>query len=75
MNTRTLPVISFLAVIAAFVVLPVSAVAACIGLSVTGMISVLAADYGRGVEPLSVQEPVAPFAPSRLAHTEYRVAA
>jgi len=75
MKTNILPVIAFLAVIAAFVLLPVSAVAASIGLSVTGMISVVAADYSRGMEPIRAQAPAVPFDVSRQAPTEYRVAA
>jgi hypothetical protein len=75
MKTRILPIFAYLAIIAAFALLPVSAVAASVALSVTGMVSILAADYGRGMEPLRVPAPVVPFRPSRLASAEYRVAA
>ena len=75
MKTNILPVIAFLAAIAAFVLLPVSVVAASIALSVTGMVSVVAADYGRPVEPTRVTAPVVPANLSRVAPTEYRIAA
>lgn len=66
MKTNTLPLIAFLASLAAFVFLPVSAVAASIALSVTGVVSVLVADYGRNVEPLKTHSRVIPFnAPAR----------
>ena len=72
MKTQALPLIAFLAAIAAFVLLPISAVAASIALSVTGTISVLAADYGRTLEPL---RPAAPVAPFPVADDECRAAA
>jgi hypothetical protein len=50
MKSITLPVITFLAAIAAFVILPVSAPAAAIAFTVTGVLSILVADYGRSVE-------------------------
>jgi hypothetical protein len=66
MKTNALPIISFLAVIAAFVFLPVSAVAASIAVSVTGMVSVLAGDYGRSIEPVRAESQPIPFdAPGR----------
>lgn len=75
MKTKTLPVIAFLAAIAAFALLPVSAVAASIAVSFTGLASLLAADYGRNIEPLSVRAPIVPFGLSRHALAEYRTAA
>jgi hypothetical protein len=47
MNTHSLPVLSFLAVLAASIFLPVSAGAASIALTVTGVAAILASDYGR----------------------------
>jgi len=75
MKTNVLPIIAFLAAIAAFIFLPVGAVAASIALSVTGMISVIAADYGRPVGPLVAPAPVVRVNLSRPALNEYRVAA
>ena len=54
MKTITLPVITFLAAIAAFVILPVSAPAAAIAFTVTGVLSILVADYGRPVGTVSL---------------------
>jgi hypothetical protein len=66
MKANALPIIAFLAAIAAFVFLPVSAVAASIAVSVTGMASVLAGDYGRSIEPLRTASRLIAFdAPSR----------
>jgi hypothetical protein len=67
MKTNLLPVIAFLAALAAFVLLPISTVAATVALSVTGMISVFAADYGRRAAPLRVPAPVVPMNLSRMA--------
>jgi|CZKI01.1.fsa_nt_gi hypothetical protein len=75
MKTRILPIFAYLAVLAAFALLPVSAVAASVALSVTGMASILAADYGGGAGPLRAPAPVVPFQPSRLAPAECRAAA
>jgi len=52
MNTRILPVIAFLAALAAFILLPVGAVAAGTTLAAAGMLAVFAADYGRTIEPV-----------------------
>jgi len=75
MKTNIIPVVSFLAVIAAFIFLPVSAVAASIAVSVTGIASVLAADYGRTVEPLRAESRVIPFKAPGRAPAELREAA
>jgi len=61
MKADILPSIALLATILACVLLPVSASAASIALSVTGMLSVLAADYGRNVEPVRVKPRLIPF--------------
>jgi hypothetical protein len=67
MKTNVLPLIAFAAAIAAFVILPVSAVAASIAVSVTGIASILVADYGRDIEPLRAGPEIIPFdAPGRL---------
>jgi len=75
MKTNLLPIVAFLATLVAFVVLPVSATAASIALSVTGMLSVFTADYGRSLEPLRVPAPVLPLRSPRAAIAECRAAA
>ena len=75
MKTNTLPLIAFLAAIAAFAFLPMSAVGATIAFSVTGMISVFSADYGRGVEPAGAPAPAVSCDHSHMALTEYKAAA
>jgi hypothetical protein len=57
MNT-SLPVISFLAVLAACIVLPLSAAAACIALTITGVLAILVSDYGRSPKPLQARAEV-----------------
>lgn len=74
MKTNLLTVIAFLAPVAAFALLPVSAVAACIALSTTGLISVFASDYGRNIEPLRSPTEVVAFNTARPS-VEYRAAA
>ena len=61
MNTRILPVIAFLAALAAFVLLPVGAVAASMTLAVAGMLSVFVADYGRTIEPVTASAEIIAF--------------
>ena len=75
MKTSILPVIVYLAAIAAFVLLPASAIVASIALSAAGMISIFAADYGRDFEPLRVSAPVVPANVPQPALIEHRVAA
>jgi|CZKI01.1.fsa_nt_gi hypothetical protein len=75
MKTNSLPIIGYLAAIAAFALLPVSAVVAAIAFSVTGMISVFAADYGRNLEPVRVTAQVVALEDARLPSAELRTAA
>ena len=65
MKTTSLPIVTFLAALAAFALLPVSAVAATFAVTVTGILSILAADYGRNVEPLRVPANVIAFRAAR----------
>jgi hypothetical protein len=68
MNTRnsSLPIISFLTVLSAIILLPVGAAASSIALTVTGVLAVLSADYGRELAPLGVPADVIAFeAPGR----------
>ena len=75
MKTSSLPIIAFLAAIAAFVLLPMSAVAAGVTFSVTGMISVFAADYGKNLEPVRVPAKVVALEEARRPSAELRTAA
>jgi hypothetical protein len=61
MKTNILPSVAYLGAIAACLLLPVSAAAASIAVSATGMLCVLAADYGRNLEPVRVNSRVVPF--------------
>jgi hypothetical protein len=74
MKTNLLPVIAFLAPVAAVALLPVSAVAAVIALSATGLLSVFASDYSRNVQPLRAPTQVVAFSTPRPS-AEYRNAA
>lgn len=70
MNTRnsSLPILAFLAVLSAIILLPVGAAASSIALTVTGVLAILAADYGREMAPLSARSNVMPFeAPGRTS--------
>jgi hypothetical protein len=61
MKTNTLPIIAFLAAIAAVALVPVSATTACVAFTVTGLLSTLVADYGRSPRAISASAPVVPF--------------
>jgi len=63
MKTRSLPIIAFLAAIAAIATVPMDAGAACAALTVTGLLSTMVADYGRAKRPVPALAPVVPFAP------------
>jgi hypothetical protein len=68
MNTRnsSLPILAFLAVLSAIILLPVGAAASSIALTLTGVLAVLSADYGREMAPLSLPATVVAFeAPGR----------
>ena len=75
MNNATLPIATFLAAIAAFALLPVSAAAAGTAITVTGVISIFAADYGRSERPLRAQARVIPIALDRAEQADCRDAA
>jgi hypothetical protein len=61
MKSTTLPAVAFLAAIAAFVLLPVSAAAAAIAFTLTGVLCMLVADYGRTIEPVRPAAEIIPF--------------
>ena len=75
MKTNLLPIVAFLATLLAFLLLPMTATAASIALSVTGMLSVFTADYGRVLEPVRVPAPVLPLRSPRAGLAECRAAA
>jgi hypothetical protein len=58
MNTTSLPILSFVAAVAASIVLPLSAPVACIALTVTGVAAMLASDYGRDSPPIQARADV-----------------
>jgi hypothetical protein len=60
MNNTTLPILSFLAALAAILVLPVSAPTSCIALTFTGVLAILASDYGREIRPIQARANVIP---------------
>ena len=72
MNLKSLSYLSVLAVLAASVVLPVSAVTVAITFSVAGVLAILSADYGHEIKPLSA--PASPI-PFRLPAADLREAA
>jgi hypothetical protein len=72
MNSKSLSYLSVLAVLAASVVLPVSAVTVAITFSVAGVLAILSADYGHEIRPLSNPESPIPF---RLPASDLREAA
>jgi hypothetical protein len=61
MNTNSLPVIALLAAVVAVILLPVSALGATLAFTVTGMLCMLVADYGRRSKPAMTMAPVVPF--------------
>jgi hypothetical protein len=67
MKTNILPLIAFLAAIAAVALVPVSAAAACGAFTVTGLLATLVADYGRNRGTRPTMAPVLAFMPARAA--------
>jgi hypothetical protein len=63
MNTKSnsLLISAFLAAIAAIALLPVSATAAGLAITVTGILPVIFSDYGRNISPVRAPAPVVPF--------------
>ncbi|HEY1763771.1 MAG TPA: hypothetical protein VGF85_02535 [Opitutaceae bacterium] len=74
-SKKSLPVIAFLAVLAALILAPVSAMVAGLAVSVAGIFLILAADYGRNMTPLRAVSTVVPFAAPRRPAESYREAA
>lgn len=61
MKNNSLPILAFLAVLAAAIFLPIGENAASIALTVTGVIAMLSADYGREMRPIRVPANIVPF--------------
>jgi hypothetical protein len=75
MKTNVLPIKAFLASLGAIALFPFTAAAAAAVFTVTGIFAVLAADYGRTIEPLRVSAEILPFgAPGQLAVPQSRAA-
>ena len=75
MNTNLPPYAVILGTIVACAILPVSAAAATIAVSVAGMASIFAADYAGASRPEPAPAPVIPLPASRPAFHELRAAA
>ena len=61
MKSNLLPIKAFLASLGAIVLFPFTAAAAAAAFTVTGIFAILAADYGRTIEPLRVSAEIVPF--------------
>jgi hypothetical protein len=67
MKTHTLSIIASLAAVVAVTLVPVSAGAAGVALTATGLLSTMLADYGRPPVCSATVAPVVPFAPAAQA--------
>jgi hypothetical protein len=67
MKTHTLSIIASLAAVVAVALVPVSAAAASIALTVTGLLTTMLADYGRPAVRYATPAPVVAFAPRAQA--------
>ena len=61
MKSNLITDLSVLAMIAAFLVVPVDAKAAAVAFTVTGILAVVMADYGRDLKPVRVRGRQVPF--------------
>jgi hypothetical protein len=75
MNSKSLSYLAVLAVVAASVVLPVSAVTVAITFSVAGVLAILCADYGREILPLRAEAGTVSFPQPGRAAPDMREAA
>jgi hypothetical protein len=60
MKNNSILALSFLAVLTAALVLPISAAAACISLTITGVLAMLVGDYSRELGPVQATARVIP---------------
>jgi hypothetical protein len=65
MKSNTLTFLAFLGPIVSLVALLVSAPAAAIAVTATGVLSILVVDYGRRIDPVRLTAEVIPFSSSR----------
>ncbi len=65
MKSNTLTLLAFLGPIVSLAALLVSAPAAAIAFTVTGVLSILVVDYGRQIDPVRLTAEVIPFRSSR----------
>jgi len=70
--TKNIPI---LAVLASFLLVPVSTVAAGVAFTFTGVIAMLVADYGRTIEPLTANADIVAFKASNCELAEAPLAA
>jgi hypothetical protein len=67
MKSNVLSLSTFLAAVAAIVLLPMSAAAAGVAFTVTGVLAVLVGDYGRPLQPVAPRAEVVPFPAANLS--------
>jgi len=75
MKTNLPPIAVILGTILACAILPVSAAAATVVVSVAGMTSIVAADYSEVLKPERVPAPIIPLPASHSGFAEFRAAA
>jgi hypothetical protein len=61
MKTNVLPLKAFLASLGAIALFPFTAAAAAAAFTVTGLFAIIAADYGRTIEPVRARADIVPF--------------
>ena len=61
MKTSIIPIIAFLAALAAIVTFPVGATAAAFAFTATGLLAMFSADYGRSIKPVRVSAEILAF--------------
>jgi hypothetical protein len=74
MNNSTLPIKAFLAVLVAIICLPFGGAAAATAFTLTGILSVFLADYGRNLEPVRASAEMLPFGAAPRAEALRRAA-
>ncbi|HEY1847849.1 MAG TPA: hypothetical protein VGG37_01525 [Opitutaceae bacterium] len=67
MNTTTFPIKAFLAALAGAALLPVGPGFAALAFTASGLLALLASDYGRTLEPIRASAQLLPFRPAPKA--------
>lgn len=75
MKTTLFNNLSIAAVMASLLLIPVNTSAAALALTVTGVIAMLYADYGRAIEPVTTSGEMISFNPAGVAPASVRQAA